>query len=111
MVAAWIAPCSVKASGSVRRPPQLDVAKCDFKLANSSGSELEEEIVWEALAVTTHLLVEPPCRNPIERGQFGIEEHSPPTQHQNRPRNVLNRGLANCHSWSLSTCPDNCSTE
>jgi hypothetical protein len=36
MVAAWIAPCSVKASGRLRRPPQLDVAERDFKFANSS---------------------------------------------------------------------------
>ena len=32
MVGACMAPCSVKASGSLRRPPQLDVAKCDFKI-------------------------------------------------------------------------------
>jgi len=30
-------PCSVNAKGSLRRPPQLDVAKRDFKFANSSG--------------------------------------------------------------------------
>ena len=36
-VAAVMAPCSVKASGSFRRPPQLDVANCDFKSANSVG--------------------------------------------------------------------------
>jgi hypothetical protein len=36
MVAAWIAPCSVKAKGRLRRPSQLDVAKRDFKFANSS---------------------------------------------------------------------------
>ena len=29
-------PCSVNTKGSFRRPPQLDVAICDFKLANSS---------------------------------------------------------------------------
>jgi hypothetical protein len=29
-------PCSVNASGGLRRPPQLDVAKCDFKLATST---------------------------------------------------------------------------
>lgn len=36
-VAAITTPCSVKACGSFRRPPQLDldVAKCDFKSANS----------------------------------------------------------------------------
>lgn len=32
-----IAPCSVKAIGRLRRPPQLDVANCDFKFANSSS--------------------------------------------------------------------------
>jgi hypothetical protein len=36
MVAAWIAPCSAKASERLRRPPQFDVAKRDIKFANSS---------------------------------------------------------------------------
>lgn len=32
-----ITPCSVNVSGRLRRPHQLDVAKCDFELANSSS--------------------------------------------------------------------------
>ncbi len=36
-MAAMMAPCSVKVSGSFLVPPQLDVANCDFKLANSAG--------------------------------------------------------------------------
>ena len=36
-LAAITTPCSVKARGSLRRPPQieLDVANCNFKFANS----------------------------------------------------------------------------
>jgi len=30
-------PCSVKAKGAFLRPPQLDVAICDFKLVNSAS--------------------------------------------------------------------------
>lgn len=36
-VAVMMAPRSVKASGSLRRPPQLEVANCDFKSANFSA--------------------------------------------------------------------------
>lgn len=35
IVATMIAPCSVNASGALRRPPQLDVAECDLKSPNS----------------------------------------------------------------------------
>jgi hypothetical protein len=42
-------------------------------------SELEETVVWEPLAVTAHLLVEPPCRDPIQHGQLGVEQHTPLT--------------------------------
>jgi len=34
-VAAIRAPCSVKAKGGFRFPPQLEVTNCDFKLASS----------------------------------------------------------------------------
>ena len=36
-LAAWIAPCSVKAQGSSRRPPRLglEVAICDFKVGDT----------------------------------------------------------------------------
>ena len=36
--AAWMAPCSVNANGSLRRPPwglELEVAFCDIKFTNS----------------------------------------------------------------------------
>ncbi|EXY64266.1 hypothetical protein M115_3682 [Bacteroides fragilis str. 3719 T6] len=29
-------PCSVKAKGSLRVPPQLDITICDFKISHSS---------------------------------------------------------------------------
>jgi hypothetical protein len=39
----WIAPCSVKASGSLRRPPRplFDVAFCNIKDENSSADILK----------------------------------------------------------------------
>jgi hypothetical protein len=52
IAAVMMAPCSVKASEGFRRPPQLDVAKCDFKLANSLGAELEKKIGRETLALS-----------------------------------------------------------
>jgi len=63
MVATWMAPCSVKASGGERRPPQLEVA--------------------------TDLLVKTLGGHAVEHGQLGIEQHALATQHANRLGNML----------------------
>src|SRR6266513_2227751 len=76
-VAAMIAPCSVKASGSLRRPPRprFDVAFCNIKPANSSVVSAKRRSAGKRLRLRADLLVEPCGAHAVERGELGIEQH------------------------------------
>ena len=57
-LAAMSAPCPVKAYGTVRRPPQLEVANRDLKSAPFGRGQFKTEISGEAFEVAPHLFVE-----------------------------------------------------
>jgi hypothetical protein len=69
--AAMIAPCSVNASGRLRRPPQLDVAFCGIKFATSAGLSS----MRKSPAIAPHLLVDAARLNAVERGEIAVQQH------------------------------------
>src|SRR5205814_6043066 len=52
------------------------------------AGEAEHKIPGESLGVALHLFVEPPGRDAVQRGEFGIEQHAMTAQNKNRARDV-----------------------
>jgi hypothetical protein len=67
-----MAPCSVKAKGSFLRPPQLEVANCNFKFLIR---QLKQKIPREAREIAPHLLVQACGGNAVELGEIAVEQH------------------------------------
>jgi len=57
-------PCSVKAKGKARAPPQLEITICDFKFWKLEMIELNMKIIRKPLAIPLHGLIQAPTGTP-----------------------------------------------
>jgi hypothetical protein len=78
-------PCSVKAYGNFRRPPQLDLANCNIKSCEFLFGQLEHEILRKPLRIAPDRQIQISGGYPIQPRQVRIEHNFNPTNKIDAP--------------------------
>ena len=68
-------PCSEKAYGAERLPPQLEVTICDFQVFKLFSIELKHEIGRKTLSIALHCLYKHSGFDLVEFGQVRTQHH------------------------------------
>src|SRR5437667_6582643 len=102
-------PCSVKAYGRYRRPPQLEVPILEPQVGEFFRRELEHEVRREPRLVSLHGSIERLSLDAIQLRQVLVQHDLLASNKQNRPLNALgwNESLFVCHRrhfWARFRC-------